>query len=230
MRQRMWRLFNAVTPLLSESGFTFWLDRGTLLGGFREETLIMGDYDIDVRVMQKDWLEIYRFLQQKLPEDLNVSAMHHASVIQEADADHEGMWFKNDDGEFPVSRQEGDVNGMRFHTATALVVHFSDSAWNQKPNFDLYSCRINQHHDCTPANLPKPWEEDGMDYLCVPSRRRQSMLVPLDYVFPLSSVRIDSTAYPAPGRTETYLRHLFGYIGDEGKVFNEETGYWEYRP
>lgn len=229
MRERMWRLFNTVTPLLSKSGFTYWLDRGTLLGGFRNESLIVGDYDIDVRVMQKDWLELYRYLQWELPADLTVAAMHHGSVIREPDADHEWMWFRNEDGEFPVAKQEGEVDGTRFHTATALVVHFSDAEWHHKPNFDLYSCRVNQHHDCVPADLPSPWEEDGIDYLCVPSRRGHSMFVPFDYVFPLSAVRIESTEYPAPGRTETYLRHLFGYIGEEA-TFNEETGYWESRP
>jgi hypothetical protein len=230
MKTRMWRLFDVVLPLLSESGLTYWLDRGTLLGGYREESLIVGDYDIDVRIMQKDWLEIYRYLECRLPGDLTVSAMHHGNKIREPDEDHETMWFRNEDGEFPVAGQEGEVDGTAFHTATALVVHFSDAEWNLKPNFDLYSCRINQHHDCMPGNLPRPWEEDGIDYLCVPSRRQHTMFVPVDYVFPLSSVRVGSRDCPAPGRTETYLRHLFGYIGKDAKSYNEDTGYWEYRP
>lgn len=223
-------MFDTVTPLLARQSITYWLDRGTLLGGFREESLIKGDYDIDVRIMQKDWLTIYRHLQRELPNDLTVSAMHHRSVIHEPDSGHEWMWFRNEDGEFPVAEREGEEDGTVFHSATALIVHFSDAQWNQKPNFDLYSCRINQHHDCVPADLPKPWEEDGIDYLCVPSRRRHSMFVPVDYVFPLSTVRIGSVDYPAPGQTEVYLRHLLGYLGKENKVFNEETGYWERRP
>lgn len=221
-------LLAETAPLLSELAITYWLDRGTLLGAYRERTLINGDYDIDVRFMQRDWLKVYRCLQENLPSDLTVSAMHHGSTIHEADHEHRSMWFENEDGEFPVAEQEGELNGHVFHTATALVVHFHDAAWNQKPNFDLYSCRINRHHDCMPADSPRPWDHDGLEYLCAPSRRPQSMLVPTDYVFPLSSVRLEAMELPAPGKIETYLRHLLGYLG-ENAMFNEATGYWEPR-
>ncbi len=101
---------------------------------------------------------IYDFLNRNLPDNLNVTAHHHASEIHEPNNFHEYMWFANDDGEFPIAREEGEKNGTHFHTATALAVHFEEAHWRKKPNLDLYSCRVNHHHDCMPKDAPQPWE------------------------------------------------------------------------
>ncbi|GJL83652.1 MAG: hypothetical protein DHS20C01_32860 [marine bacterium B5-7] len=218
-------LLTSTADILEDALIDYWLDRGVLLGAHRSGDLIPGDDDIDLRVMHTDWQAIESVLQTGLPSDLRVSVLHHSRVINDADENHPYRWFANNDGEFPIASIEGDSNGIRFHTATALAVHFKDRQWDHKPNLDLYSCRINQHHDCTPACLSEPWKDDDRQYLCLPSSSPTSGVVPMDYVFPLGHITLAGRNYPAPGRLMEYLHHLFGYIGEDA-FFDEDIRRW----
>lgn len=218
-------LLEATSKVLTDNDIDFWLDRGVLLGAYRNGSLISGDTDIDLRVMHAEWERIEQTLRDQLPDDLRVTAHHHGATIQGPDKDHPFRWFRNADGVFPIAAQEGIAEGLSFHTATALAVSFPDTDWSLKPNLDLYCCRVNRHHDCMPPDSPTPWREDQKRYLCLPARNPHSMLVPFDYVFPLSTISIEGQDYPAPCRTDQYLQHLFGYIGEDA-VYDSNSRRW----
>ncbi len=51
------------------------------------------------------------------------------------------------------------------------------------------------------------------------------MLVPKNYVFPLSILTMESIDLPVPGDTKVYLEHILGYLGEDA-VLDIETGRW----
>lgn len=51
------------------------------------------------------------------------------------------------------------------------------------------------------------------------------MLVPKNYVFPLSILTLESIDLPVPGDTKVYLEHILGYLGEDA-VLDIETGRW----
>ncbi len=229
MERFMLDLLERVTQTLRREGFEFWLDRGTLLGAFRNGRLVPADDDIDLRVLQRDGPGIAAALRRDLPEHLELVIHHHGATVREPDADHPWPWFRNDDGEFPVAATPGFVDGVFHHAPTAMTVVPRGQSIFRKPNLDLYCCLESAHHCCVPDPLDAPWRDDGREYFCLPARRRHDMLVPVDLVRPLGVARLEGRDYPAPGRTEEYLTWIFGYIGDNA-VHNRETGYWEPAP
>ena len=225
-REVLYYLFHHTVGILKSHGFRFWLDRGTLLGAWRNGQIVVGDDDVDLRIMNEDCIAIFESLRHALPEDLVVHALHHENVVRLPDNEHETYWFQNDDGEFLIANDNVPNSANALHSITALAVNTKGSTWNDKPNLDFYSCLVNRHHDCMPDDSPAPWIDDGERYLCVPSRRIESMLIPEDYVFPLSSLEFDGVNVPVPRKTARYLQHLLGYIGEDA-LFNIETGRWE---
>ena len=225
MRARLKRLLVETSSVLARNNLTYWIDFGVLLGAYRAETLIAGDADIDLRVMHEDWQAVESALAKELPEDLTVTALHHAAVIHPSDDNHVTRWFKNDDGEFPIALREHFDNGQYFHSATALAVHFTDMGRAEKPNLDLYCSRINEHHDCMPDDVLTPWLNDGKRYLCLPTVKPGSQVVPWDYVFPLTETTLDQRSYPAPCQPQKYLERIYGYIGADA-IYDNDINMW----
>ena len=229
LASRLEHLLCAVVAVLEHNGLDYWLDRGTLLGAYRIGSVIRGDEDADLRVMHEDWERILDCLRAELPDDLAVVAHHHGRTIREPDADHIHRWFSNEAGQFAVRGLEGRREGTKFHSATALAIYFQGSIWRYKPNVDLYCCRINRHHCCTPANWATPWVQDGERYLCVPSERDHTRLVRLSDVRPLKEIAMAGRSMAVPARTEWYLKHLFGYLGEDA-VYDVASGHWKKGP
>jgi lipopolysaccharide cholinephosphotransferase len=48
-------VMTTVDQVLKELNIPYFLQFGTLLGGFRERGIINSDYDIDIGIMQEDW-------------------------------------------------------------------------------------------------------------------------------------------------------------------------------
>jgi hypothetical protein len=218
-------LLECVADILERESITYWLDRGTLLGAFRGGQFLPFDSDVDIHFLFNDWEAILDALQAGLPARFTVSAHHHGRMIRPPDHTHPHRWFRNEHGDFDIADDYRMVDGKHFHTATALVVYRSGTFWADKPNLDLYCSRINRHHDCMDPSCEEPWHEDGRRYLCMPSRRPQDRLVPESLVMPLGEIELAGRRYPAPARVESYLRHLFGYIG-ENAVHDRASGYW----
>ncbi len=214
-----------VAEILERHDIIHWLDRGALLGVWRSGDLIPDDHDIDLRIMRRDWQPVYNQLAAQLPSHLVVTAMHHADVINNPDSEHEHLWIKNEDGEFPIAEEAHVLNHVGFHSATALVVHGAGTHWRDKPNLDLYCCRVNQHHECMSDDLPTPWVDDNREYLCLPANKPHSKLMPMELVFPLSEIELDGRTYPAPAKIEPYLEHIYGYLGEDSQ-FDELTKRW----
>ena len=219
-------LLNTVTEIFHRHRLTYWLDRGTLLGAYRSESLILGDSDIDLRVIHDQWLDMYTALKNELPSGLTVHARHHASLVNEPSEEFSSRWFENEHGRYPIELQEGYYRGVYHHSPSALVVCFSDAdCWSENPNLDLYCCRVNRHIDCTPKELPAPWMIDKRKYLCTASDKPDS-IIPYEYVFPLVEKKFEDACFRVPGQLEFYLRHIFGYL-EEDAIYNDETGLWE---
>lgn len=218
-------LLETVADILERESITYWLDRGTLLGAYRGGHFLPFDSDVDIHVLFEDWETILNALKTALPTRFTVSAHHHGRLIQPPDQRHPTRWFRNEHGEFGIASDYRIENGKHIHTATALVVYRSDEYWADKPNLDLYCSRVNRHHDCMDPGCAEPWLEDGLRYLCMPSRRPQDRLVPESLVMPLGGIDLAGRRYPAPIQVRAYLEHLFGYIG-ENALRDRATGYW----
>lgn len=214
-RSRLLRLLFSVSDVLSDNGITFWVDRGALLGGFRRGELIAGDGDIDFRMLHDEWPKAYRALRRDLPGDLAVTAHHHGAEINDLYEAESAPWFRNKDGVFPVAEHESHHGGTYFHTATALAVNVAGESWRKAPNLDIYCCRINSHHDCTPSDWEKPWKSDGRRYLCIPSRKPTNRLTPYELIFPLGEIELEGRIFPAPAKCQAYLEYIYGYLGED---------------
>lgn len=225
VKQRLLRLLFSVSEVLMKHGVTFWLDRGALLGAFRSGSLIPGDGDIDLRMLHDDWHTAYSALQRHLPEDLAVTVIHHGNEIHDLDTEGRDPWFENDDGRFPIADREGNRSGTFWHTATALAVNVATENCFQEPNLDIYCCRINEHHDCTPPEWARPWESDGKRYLCMPSHNVTNRVTPYELIFPLGEIEIEGRTLPSPGRCRKYLEYIYGYLGAD-TLYDENVQRW----
>lgn len=219
-------MLEVVSDILESSGIDYWLDRGTLLGAYRNGSIVPGDDDIDLRVELSDWPRIATALERELPDSLEVFLHHHGRRINPPDLRHRHAWFRNEDGEFPIAFDHGPQAGTFFHSPTALAVVWRGKGLFHKPNVDLYSCRRNSHHCCMPKGMATPWKRDGADYYCLPARRDHDIFMPVELVRPLGALQFEERSYPVPGQTRKYLEHLLGYIG-KNAVHSPVTGYWE---
>ena len=225
-RDRLRFLLKFVTDVFDREGFTYWLDRGTLLGAYREQQIIMGDDDIDLRMMHDEWEAVYEVFKKELPDELVIQPRHHQSLIYEPNEEFSTLWFENPDGKFPVASNEGLYLNQNFHSATALIIYYrTTKLWSLGPNLDLYCCRLNDHIDCMPVDSPRPWIQDKNKYLCIASDK-PDQIIPYELVFPLSEIELEGGTYKSPKDVEGYLTHEFGYLGEDAQR-NSRSGLWE---
>ena len=61
--RRLGRVLTTVTSELNEAEIDYFLDFGTLLGAYREDRIIPGDYDIDIGCFRRDRARVRRLLR-----------------------------------------------------------------------------------------------------------------------------------------------------------------------
>ncbi|MEM7194333.1 MAG: LicD family protein [Pseudomonadota bacterium] len=223
--ERMRDLLNTVTGILEDEGIDYWLDRGTLLAAYRSGFIIDYDDDIDLRVLHSDWPVIKRALEKNLPKTLKLVLHHHGEVVHQPDSSDPEYRFTDVEGNQQLVRSDGRRGEGKWHAVTAMCVVPVHLPWFAKPNLDLYCVGVNGHICCSDATY-RPWNDDGENYLCLPAPREHQQAVLHDLVFPLTELKLEGRQRKVPKDSESYLRQMFGYIG-ENAVHNDETGYWE---
>ncbi len=220
LRKTQLRLLDELDRISKKYNLTYWLDFGTLLGAVRNGKFIPWDDDIDISMPKESYNKFLEIAEQELPQDIFLQTPKtdpgfkqcfvklrdcHSTFIENHEqagmAYHQGIFIDI----FPVAEYPSMPKLFRKVLMRTTVRSYGKAYI--RPKYPLLNIFV--YGICKFVwLLLSPLKKTG--YGQTPEDNGYMYSVPLEYLYPLTTIIFENKPYPVPNNYRGHLEVMYG--------------------
>ena len=215
-QKKMYEILVAFDKICKKYNLVYWLDHGTLLGAVRHRGFIPWDDDLDVTMPREDYEKFLIVAQKELPN-------HYFLQTQKTDKYYQNFFAKIRDRKSTLIDEWELKRDIKYHQGIYIDIFPLNSISNNNVLINLYKrfvfiSKLFHNRYMKSIYLTKPFvfllnafhREDG-DFMVSGGENMHYVIhIERENIFPLVEVEFEGSKFPAPRKTDVYLKSIFG--------------------